>query len=77
MKNILLVAKKRRFSRLSPTGHDILAVIDDNTLKSQDIHSKLVAFDSIRLTLQVNIKNMYLSLKNNLLFSGKHDSFNY
>ena len=48
--------------------HEILAMIDDNSLKTQDILSNLVAFDSIRLTLQVYYKNMYLSVKNNLLY---------
>ena len=48
-----------------------MAMIDDNSLKTQDIRSKLVSLDSIRLTLQDNIKNTYLSLKNNRLFSKK------
>ena len=47
-------------------------MIDDNSLKTQDIRLKLVSFDSIRLSLRVNIKIMYLSLKNNFLFSKEH-----
>ena len=46
-------------------------MFDENSLKTQDIRSKLVAFDSIRLTLPVKKKCMYLSLKNNLLFPKK------
>ena len=49
----------------------ISAMINCISLKSQDIHSKLVLFDSIRLTLQVSYKTMLLSLKNNHLFSKK------
>ena len=48
-----------------------MAMIDDNSSKTQDIRSKLVSLDSIRLTLQNNIKNMYFSLKNNRLFPKK------
>ena len=68
LKNNFLFSKKPRFSCLSLKEYYILDVIDDNSLKTQDIRFKLVSFDSICLTLQVNIKNMYLSLKNNLLF---------
>ena len=50
---------------------DTLAIIADNSLKAQDSPSKLVPFDSIRVTLQVNHKNMFLWLRNNLLFSKK------
>ena len=52
-------------------AYDILGMIDDKSLKSQDIHSKLVSFNSIHLTLQANNKNMCLSLKNNHSFSKK------
>ena len=47
-------------------------MIDNYSLKTQNIRFKLVAsiFDSIPLTLQANIKNIYLSLKN-ILFSKK------
>ena len=38
-------------------------MIDDNYLETKDTPYKLVSFYSIRLTLQANIKNMYLSLK--------------
>ena len=68
LKNNLLFSKKPRFSCLSLTEYYVLAMIDDNALKTQDIRFKRVSFDSIRLTLQVNIKTMYLSLKNNFLF---------
>ena len=74
LKNNFLFSKKRRCSCLSPTEHDILDMIDDYSSKTQDIRSKLVSFDSIRFTLQLDHKNMYFSLKNNLLFSKKHRS---
>ena len=45
--------------------------MDDNSLKTEDIRFKLIAFDSVRLTLHVNIKNMYLLLKNNISFPKK------
>ena len=67
----MLFSEKLRFLCLSPTEHDILSIIDDNFLKTQVIRFKLVAFDCIRLILQVNTKNMYLSLKNNILLSKK------
>ena len=56
MKKNVLLSKKFRFSCLSSTEHYILAMIDDNSLKTQDIRSKLAAFDRIHLFLQVNIK---------------------
>ena len=71
MNDNILFSKKPRFSCFSHTEHDILNMIDDNSLKTQDIHFNLDPFDSVRLTLQVDIKNMSLSLKNNLLFSMK------
>ena len=46
---------------------EILAINSCNSLETQDIRLKLFAIDSIRLTL-VYHKNMYLSLKNNLLY---------
>ena len=58
---------KLRFLCLSFT--DIRYFGYNNSLKIQVIHFKLVACKSIRLTLQVNIENMYLSLKNNILLS--------
>ena len=42
------------------------------TFKTKNIRFTLVAFDSIHLPLHVDIKNMYLSLKNNLFFSKKN-----
>ena len=62
MKNALLFLEKHRFSCISPTEHDILTIIDDNSLETQDIPPKLVSLDSIRLTFQVDYKNMYLWL---------------
>ena len=62
LKNYILISKKRRFSCLSHTENDILDMTEDNSLQTRDICSKLVAFDSIRLTIQV--RNMYLLLKN-------------
>ena len=47
----------------------MLAINDNNSMKTQDIRFKLVSFDSIRLTLQLNIRNIYISLLNNILFS--------
>ena len=36
-------------------------MIDDNSSGTHDIPLKVVSFDSIRLTLQAEHKNMYLS----------------
>ena len=58
-KNNHLFSKKYRFSCLSPTEHDLLDLIEVNFIKTQDVCSKIVAFYSIRLTIQVNIENMY------------------
>ena len=49
-----------------------LDMIDDNSLKTIDIPAKSLSFNSIRLTLQVDHKNMYHSFNNNLLSSKKH-----
>ena len=68
LKNNLLFSKKPRFSCLSLTELYVLAMIKDNSLKTQDIRFKLLSFDSILLTLQLSIKNIYLSRKNNFLF---------
>ena len=46
-------------------------MIDNNSLKTQDIRFKMVALDRIRLTLQVKNKCMYLSSKKNILFWKK------
>ena len=48
-----------------------LDMIDENSLKTKDIRFKVDSFDSIRLSLQGHFKNMYLSMKNNNLFSMK------
>ena len=73
LKNNILFSKKRRFSCLSSTEHDVMARINDISLKTQDIPQKLASFESIRLILQVDYKNMYVCLKNNLLFSRNLD----
>ena len=62
-KNNHLFSKKYRFSCLSPTEHDLLDLIEVNFIKTQDVCSKIVAFYSIRLTIQVNIENMYFRWK--------------
>ena len=51
--------------------HDILGTIDDNSLKTRVIPSKLVSFAGIRWTLQAKHKNMCVSERNNDLFSKK------
>ena len=51
--------------------HDILGMIDDNSLKTRLTHSKLVSIDRIRCTLQAEHKNMSVSLRNNHLFTKK------
>ena len=56
LKNNHLLSKKFRFSCLSSNEHDILNMIGDKSLKTQDISSKFVSFDCICLTLQVNHK---------------------
>ena len=71
LRNSDLFKKKRRFSCISPTEHDILGMIKDNSLKTRVIPSKLVSIDSIRWTLQAEHKNMCVSLRNNDLFSKK------
>ena len=54
--NNLLFSKELQFSYLLPKEHDILSIFDDNSLKTQAIRFKQIALESIRLTLQVNIK---------------------
>ena len=54
-----------------PLASYILDMIENISLKTQDIPSKLVSLNSIRLTLKVYHINMYGWLKNNLLFSKK------
>ena len=71
LKNNILISKKRRFSCPSHNKNDILDITEDNSLQTRSIRSKLVASDSIRLSIQVNIKNKYLLLKNILLFTKK------
>ena len=58
LKNSLTFSNLRRFSCLSPTEYHILDMIDNNSLKIQDIRFKLVVFNSIRLTPEVYIKNI-------------------
>ena len=65
------VTKKRRFSCISPTEHDVLGMIADNSLRTSAIPSKLVSNDSNRWTLQANHQNMCGSLRNIDLFSKK------
>ena len=72
LKNNLLFSKKLRFLFILPTEHDIMAMIDGNSLKNQDICFQLFAFDSIRLNLHAKVNNMIFSFKNYLLFSKKH-----
>ena len=46
-------------------------MIDDNFLKTGVIPSKLAPIDKIRWTLQAEPKNMWVSVRNNDLFSKK------
>ena len=71
LRNNDLFSKKRRFSCISPMEHDILGMIDDNSLKTRLTHSKLVSIDRIRWSLQAENKNMCVSMRNNDLFSKK------
>ena len=71
LRNSDLFKKKRRFSCISPTEHDILGMFHGNSLKTRVLLSKLVSIDSIRWTLQAENKNMWVSLKNNNLFLKK------
>ena len=41
LRNIDLLSKKRRFLGISPTEHNIFAMIDDNSLKTRVISLKL------------------------------------
>ena len=70
LRNNDLFSKKRHFSFISPTEHDILGTIDYNSLKTSDVHSKIVSVVSIRWTVQAQHKNMCVSLRNNDLFSN-------
>ena len=67
-----LFSKKRRFSCISHSEHDILGMTDDTSLKTRVIPLKLVSIDGIRLTLQAGHKNMRVSVSNNDLFSKNH-----
>ena len=69
LKNNISLSKKPRVSCFKPSGHYILSMIDDNSLKTQDTLFKLRSFGRFRSALQVNIKNMLLSLKSHILFS--------
>ena len=53
------------------TEHDIFCIIDDNSLKTRVIPSKLVSIDIILWSLQAKHKNMCVSMSNNDLFSKK------
>lgn len=66
-----LFTKKRRYSCISPTEHDILVMIDDNSLKTRVIPSEIISFDRIRWTLQAEHKNMCVSSRKNDLFTKK------
>ena len=70
-RNYELFSEKRWFFRISQTEHDYLGKIDDNSLKTHAIPSKLVSIDSIRSTLQAKHENMRASRGNNQLFSKK------
>ena len=52
-------------------GTRLFSKIDDISLKTRVISSKLVSLDSIRWTLQARHKNMHVSLRNNDLFCKK------
>ena len=68
LRNNYLYSKKRRISCISPAEHDIFGMIDDKSLKTRVLASKLASFDRIRLTLLAEHKNMCVSLRNNDLF---------
>ena len=63
LKNNRLFSQSLRFSSLLHKEYDILAMINDNSLKTQEFHCQLVLFDSIRFALDVHTKNLHLSLK--------------
>ena len=65
------LSKKHRFSCISPTEHDILCMIVDNSLKTLVIPTKLVSIDSTRWTLQAECENMSVSIRNYDLYSKK------
>ena len=69
LRNNDLLSKKHWFSSISQSKHDILGMIDDNSLKTPVIPLKLVWIDRIRWTLQTEHKNMCMPLRNNDLFS--------
>ena len=71
LRNNDLFLKKLRFSCISQTEHDYLGKIDDNSLKTRVIPSKLASIDSIRWTLEAEHKTMCVSWRNNHLFSKK------
>ena len=71
LRNNDLFSNRRRFSCISPTDHDILGMIDDNSLKTRVIASKLASFDRIRVSVRAEHKDMCVSLRNNDLFSKK------
>ena len=66
-----LFSKKLRFSSISPTDHDILGMIDDDSLKTPVIHSKLASFDRKPWTPPAECKKTCVSGRNNVLFSKK------
>ena len=70
-RNYDLFSKKRGFSYISPTEHDILGMVDDNSLKTRVIPSKLDSCDRIRWILHAERKNMCVSVRENELLSKK------
>ena len=71
LRNNDIFSKKRRFSCISPTKQDILGMIDGNALKTRVIPPKLSSIDRILWTLQTKHKNMWVSVRNNDLFTKK------
>ena len=67
----IIIHFRRNVSWISQTEHVYLGKIDDNSLKTHAIPSKLVSIDSIRCTLQAKHENMCVSLRNNDLFLKK------
>ena len=51
--------------------HDVLSMIEENSLKTRVIIWKLASFDRIRWTLHAERKNMCVSVRNNDVFSKK------
>ena len=63
--NIFVIEEMSNFVPLAyQIEHDILDMIVDNFLKTQDIASNLASFYRTRFTLHSNKRNMYLSSKN-------------